>query len=274
MPGTAVAPGTSTSTPSALASAEYGVDAQEHEPLRRNGNPSALSHRHNSLAAESSDSRRRQARFSDQASRIAAILGWLEQRIGRRTDRIAMPAPPWKCHWTWRSGPILRDRHSSGRECRSGRRSQCGLPQGDHVKVVGRGARPLPIGPACRTDGLRPEAGIASPHGCAAHFGALKPRASAQAVAAGHRLPGGKSGPSIGKAQGSIGRLVGRNAIRTQRTSQRTNALRSRDPGTTPRRTRLASEERTADGVNGNQRREGTGCGVPDRKVDSRSANF
>lgn len=45
-----------------------------------------------------------------------------------------------KGHSTWRFTPIPWGWHSSGRERWSGRRFPSGLPQGDHVKVAGRGA--------------------------------------------------------------------------------------------------------------------------------------
>lgn len=83
-----------------------------------------------------------------------------------------------KSHWTWRFTSIPWDRHSSGRKRRSGRRSPSGSPQGDHVKVAGRGSVPATL------DGSPPRRASARcrrqdpPPASMRHFGAARTGAS------------------------------------------------------------------------------------------------
>lgn len=136
-----------------------------------------------------------------------------------------------KSHWTWRPASIPWDRHSFGRERRSGRRFPRGSPQGNHVKVAGRGTNPCRSGWLASQTGFGPVQGEA-PTACervalrCREHGSFGPLCAASK----QRLPRGMRQPSNGQAQGSIGRPPGGNSGWTQRTLQWTNALRSSDP--------------------------------------------
>jgi hypothetical protein len=114
--------------------------------------------------------------------------------------------------------------------------------------------------------GLGPEQGERPPHARMARFGAPRQDASASRRRARATTTTRHEEPSIGQAQGSIGRPAGGNAGRTQRTSQRTKALRSRKPSerrTFPPRSR----GRTTRRERRDQRREGRSCGGPVPRV-------
>lgn len=150
----------------------------------------------------------------------------------RRRDENRHSNATRQSHWTWRFTPVPWDRDSSGRKRRSGRRSSTGSPLEDHVKVAGRGAISCFVGWHASRKGfvpvqvgatdVRDRSGISIPHAERSR----PPRADH-----GRRPPSGKWKPSNGKAQGSIGHLADGNGGWVQRTSQRTKALRSSDPG-------------------------------------------
>lgn len=106
------------------------------------------------------------------------------------------------------------------------------------------------------------------PHARTGHFGAASQGASAPRRCGRATTTARHGKPSIGEAHGSIGRPTGGNAGRTQRTSQRTKALRSRKPRkrcAVPPRSRGATTRRRRR----DQRREGKCRGGPVPRAES-----
>lgn len=140
------------------ASAEQAVEALTGAPLRWESQTSGAEptfQKAGFRALESGQAQRRGLRI--QASAPNPSSDGLGTDKTRKIGQNRHAHTTRQCHWTWRFVSIPWVRRSFGRKRRSGRRSRRSLLQRDHVKVVGRGARPpaVPAGSPARRASAR-----------------------------------------------------------------------------------------------------------------------
>jgi hypothetical protein len=104
-------------------------------------------------------------RSSDLSVRAEPVLGRVGTAKTWKSGQNRHAHTTRQCHWTWRFVSIPWVRRSFGRKRRSGRRSRRSLLQRDHVKVVGRGARPpaVPAGLPARRASARRKGSVTVP---------------------------------------------------------------------------------------------------------------